>query len=47
LKLTKLQKTLIDLKNMAVNEAVVKDNIELEEQLKDAIINMNKGKTAN
>jgi hypothetical protein len=29
LKLTKLQKTLIDLKNMAVNEVNLKDNLEL------------------
>jgi len=29
LKLAKLQKTLLDLKNMAVNEVNVKDNLEL------------------
>ena len=46
-KLTKLQKTLLDLKNYAVNESSKAENGELEEQLKDAITNMNKGKTAN
>jgi hypothetical protein len=47
IKLTKLQKTLLDLKNYAVNESSKIENNELEEQLKDAIVNMTKGKTAN
>lgn len=46
-KLTKLQKTLLDLKNYAVNQSSKVDNGELQEQIKDAIVNMNKGKTAN
>lgn len=47
IKLSKLQKTLIDLKNMAVNEASKPDSNEIEEQLKEAIADMSKGKTAN
>jgi hypothetical protein len=46
-KLTKLQNTLLDLKNMAVNEAVKGDGGELEGQMKEALDMMNKGKTAN
>jgi hypothetical protein len=46
-KLTKLQKTLLDLKNYAVNESSKIDNVEVEEQIKNAIVDMTKGKTAN
>ena len=47
MKLSKLQKTLIDLKNMAVNEASKQDSQEIEMQLKEAIADMSKGKTGN
>ena len=45
--MSRLQKTLIDLKNLAVNEANQPESQEVEEQLKEAISNMGKGKTAN
>jgi hypothetical protein len=38
---------LLDLKNYAVNESSNIDNGDMEEQIKEAIVNMNKGKTAN
>ena len=47
MKLSKLQKTLIDLKNLAVNEATHVDSQEMEIQLKEAIADISKGKTAN
>ena len=47
MKLSKLQKTLIDLKNLAVNEASHVDSQEMEVQLKEAIADISKGKTAN
>lgn len=47
IKLSKLQKTLIDLKNLAVNEGSKIDNGEAEEMMKEAIESMTKGKTPN
>jgi len=38
---------LLDLKNYAVNESSNIENGDMEEQIKEAIVNMNKGKTAN
>ena len=38
---------MLDLKNYAVNESSNIDNGDMEEQIKEAIVNMNKGKTAN
>ena len=35
------------MKNYAVNESSNIDNGDMEEQIKEAIVNMNKGKTAN
>lgn len=46
LKLSKLQKTFADLKNLAINEAKVEAS-EVEKQLYEEIQNMTKGKTAN
>lgn len=49
MKLNKLQKTLIDLKNLAINEGTKMEgeSSDIEKQLKEEILNMTKGKTAN